>query len=491
MGLLDTATKYLDYHNSNDGKNVPSPKETFGTAGAWCYDFVRYCAYKNGVFVPPGSSSLAAYEALKGRATKDPKPGDLVFFTRSGGGHAGIVESNSGGKIKTIEGNSWTTSAKPAYSYVCRHERPLSGKTGSLTVKGYISMGEAQDIPSSDDNAVQQEELVYATKSGQPTENKPVGKFMAYWGELKWQLSWDSMRPISDFTTGYRVKQKSQNNTGGTTSITTTTIEAQRISFSYTPLTNVFDEVGKLRHYIGKVDYFYLGTGRVGRNLFRLSEVDYNAANPLPDGTLTPSPIKLTFTEIVDDAVTKGGQEILAESRKSDGQEPEQRHPEEEAAGKASNEPRMERIVKKYNPNLDKAKVTTIASSIINYGNANKIDPDLMAALIKVESTFRPNIVNDKTKCKGLCQLADATAKEMGVSDPFSPQENIKGGAGYLRKMVNRTGGSKGYPSDSEYRKALQAYNAGYQKYKDSNGTISRKYADDVLATYREIKKIN
>lgn len=81
---------------------------------------------------------------------------------------------------------------------------------------------------------------------------------------------------------------------------------------------------------------------------------------------------------------------------------------------------------------------------------AYRLPPELLMALIKVESDFNPRAVSRKG-CIGLTQLAPATAAELGV-DPWDPRQNVWGGAAYLRMMYDRYG---------SVEEALWAYNAG------------------------------
>ncbi len=92
-------------------------------------------------------------------------------------------------------------------------------------------------------------------------------------------------------------------------------------------------------------------------------------------------------------------------------------------------------------------------SDIINEAAGTyNLQPNLIKAVIAAESSGKADSLSTKD-AKGLMQLTDSTAKEMGVSNPFNPRENIMGGAKYLKSLVEK------YPGDLE--KALASYNAG------------------------------
>ncbi len=76
----------------------------------------------------------------------------------------------------------------------------------------------------------------------------------------------------------------------------------------------------------------------------------------------------------------------------------------------------------------------------------------LLAAVIAVESGFNPKAVSPKG-AKGLMQLMPETARRFGVKDIFAVQENIDGGAAYLRWLLTQF--------DNDLQLALAAYNAG------------------------------
>jgi transglycosylase-like protein with SLT domain/uncharacterized protein DUF4124 len=89
---------------------------------------------------------------------------------------------------------------------------------------------------------------------------------------------------------------------------------------------------------------------------------------------------------------------------------------------------------------------------IRHHADQQGIRPDLVRAVIQVESGFNPRAVSPKG-AMGLMQLMPATAAEFGVIDPFNPIENIRAGVRYLRQLLDR------YNRNEQL--ALAAYNAG------------------------------
>jgi len=94
-------------------------------------------------------------------------------------------------------------------------------------------------------------------------------------------------------------------------------------------------------------------------------------------------------------------------------------------------------------------------------GQKYNLSPDLLKAVAKVESTFRPHLVS-KSGAMGIMQIMPGTAKYLGVDDPFDPEQSIMGGARYLRENLDRF--------DGDIKLALAAYNAGWPAVKKHGG---------------------
>jgi soluble lytic murein transglycosylase-like protein len=111
------------------------------------------------------------------------------------------------------------------------------------------------------------------------------------------------------------------------------------------------------------------------------------------------------------------------------------------------------------------------------------IDPDLVRAVIKAESNFNSQAISLKG-AQGLMQLMPPTAYELGVVDPFDPEENIHGGAKYLRYLLDLF--------NEDYRLALAAYNAGPSCVANKNGipaiAETQEYVRRVLKYFKVMK---
>ncbi len=120
-------------------------------------------------------------------------------------------------------------------------------------------------------------------------------------------------------------------------------------------------------------------------------------------------------------------------------------------------------------------KKTDLIQLIKQESETYKINADLIAAIVRVESNFNRLAVSH-SGAQGLMQLMPPTQKDLGVKEPFDARQNIKGGIRYFILQLQRFG---------SVRKALWAYNAGPERVKQQ--TIpeeTRQYANRILQIF-------
>jgi soluble lytic murein transglycosylase-like protein len=106
------------------------------------------------------------------------------------------------------------------------------------------------------------------------------------------------------------------------------------------------------------------------------------------------------------------------------------------------------------------------------------LDPRLVQAVMQVESGFNPTALSNKG-AMGLMQLMPQTAQILQVSDPWDPEQNVRGGVKYLKQMLDRF---------RDLELALAAYNAGPEAVERHGGIPpfqeTQQYVRKVLKLY-------
>ena len=124
-------------------------------------------------------------------------------------------------------------------------------------------------------------------------------------------------------------------------------------------------------------------------------------------------------------------------------------------------------------------RVTSTEEMIESAAEKYNVDSNLVKAVAIAESNMNQNDISDAGAI-GVMQLMPSTAAALGV-DPYDEQQNIEGGAKYLRQMLDTFNGN--------VKKAIAAYNAGPNAVKKYGGippySETQNYVGRVMDLYR------
>jgi len=148
-------------------------------------------------------------------------------------------------------------------------------------------------------------------------------------------------------------------------------------------------------------------------------------------------------------------------------------------------------LAEKHRTYGDRERLQQLADTIYQESLAESLDPLLVAAIISMESSFRPAVVSE-AGAVGLMQLRPFVAQDVaerhdllwsGEITLVEPNQNVRLGVRYYRELVDRFQGDE--------RLALIAYNRGPTRLRlqmrDSGPEVASRYAESVLRLYQQL----
>lgn len=137
-----------------------------------------------------------------------------------------------------------------------------------------------------------------------------------------------------------------------------------------------------------------------------------------------------------------------------------------------------------YIDQFKKGEGAYISSIITNKARKYNLDPLFLASVFYIESRYDNNAVSS-AGARGIAQLMPDTANYLEVN-PYDPEDNIEGGAKYLREMIDLHQNKGVY----KYNYALASYNAGPGATSNSIPTYTYDYIQMVSDEYHKLNTI-
>lgn len=155
---------------------------------------------------------------------------------------------------------------------------------------------------------------------------------------------------------------------------------------------------------------------------------------------------------------------------------------QEELAAAIREKPQSFELFRRFNGTEANRKLlqhVPYGDAIYRAAQRHRVDSLLLAAVVEVESQFRPQVVSPRGAV-GLTQVLPTTAELFSASNLTDPETNLDVGARYLRNLLDRF--------DGDLELALAAYNAGPGNVSRYGGVPpfreTRSYVRKVLGLY-------